>query len=435
MNSLRSRLTVAVVVTLLVMGLLAAAVAYRSAANEARELLDGQLRQVARIAAASSGYVPARVLSTMDANDDPEDDIVVAVYEGEKLVYATRTGVVPSVRGHVGMGQEPVGGTPYRVYRFVQGSRTIAVGQERLVREEAALGAAASAVLPLLVAMPLLAFVMAFVIRRALRPLDATAAEIARRPADSLAPLAVGSLPDELKPFVDEIDRLRGRLATTLDAERRFLADAAHALRTPVAALQLQADVLATARDPAGQPERIEDLRAGVRRIGRLVQQLLAWARQDAPPIEDASCALTPVLREVADLYAEAASAVHVHLVLAECEPVRCSGSRADLLLAFANLVDNAIRVTRKGGSVRLSMRADASNVEVEVCDDGPGLPESETERVFERFYQGSTPGGGAGLGLATVRRIVERYGGAVSLANRSEGGLSVRVRLPRSPP
>ena len=399
MRTLQSRLTAAVFATLLVVGLIAAAVSYRSAADDAREQLDDELRQVAHLAAVSIGYVSQPTYRATAGIGDTEDEIVVAVFGPRGLVYATRKAPLPSEHGYLGIGEEPVGGQPYRVYRIRDGARTVAVGLQIEVRDEIALHAAASSALPVLAAFPILALVLALVIRRALRPLKMAAEQVARRPPDALAPLALGNLPAEVEPFVGEIDRLMGRLAVTLESERRFLADTAHALRTPVAALQLQAEVLATARDPAAQRERTLELQAGVRRIVRLVTQLLDWERRDAPVQSAATCEVVSVLRGVVDLYADAAAAAQVRVVLATDEAIRCHGAATDLAIVFANLLDNAIRVSPAGSAVGIFVSADPDDVQIEFRDEGPGLP-MELERVFERFYQGHLPRAARGSAL-----------------------------------
>lgn len=432
MKTLQSRLTTAVFATLLVVGLIAAAVSYRSAADDARELLDDELRQVAHLAAVSTGYLSQPTYRATAGIGDPENEIVVAVFGPRGLVYATRKAPLPSERGFLGIGQEPVGGQPYRVYRLREGADTVAVGLQMEVRDEIALGAAGSAALPVLAAIPILALVLTLVIRRALRPLTMAAEKVARRPPDALAPLALDNLPAEVEPFVQEIDRLMGRLAVTLETERRFLADTAHALRTPVAALQLQADVLATAKDPDAQRERAVELQAGVRRIVRLVTQLLDWVKRDAPVQSAATCEIASVLHGVVDLYENAAATAQVRVELAADGAPRCHAAATDLAIVFANLLDNAIRVSPAGGAVGISVSADAADIHVEIRDEGPGIPIRELERVFERFYQGTSAVGGAGLGLATARRIVERFKGSIGLANRDGRGLVARVTLPR---
>jgi len=430
-RTLRSRLTGAVIATLIVVGVIAATVSYRNARAEAHEELDDQLRQVANLAVSVFYTSQPNYRSTVGMSD-PEDEIIVAVYDPRGLVYSTRQGPLPAAGGHLGIGMEPVGGQPYSVYRLIQGPRTVVVAQQIDVRDEIAIAAAESAALPVLAAIPILALVLMLAIGRALRPLTIAAQKIARRPPDSLAPLGVDDLPAEIEPLVGEIDRLIERLATTLETERRFFADAAHALRTPVAALQLQADVLSGANNPVDQRERASELQAGVRRIGRLVTQLLAWARQDAPTRQAATCDINAILRDVVELYEHSAAKTQVRVDFSSNKILRCHGAATDLSVAFANLLDNAIRVSPVGGVVGIDVSADEADIHVGFRDDGPGLPDLELERVFERFYQGSTAAGGAGLGLATARRIVEGYKGNVRLENRPGGGLVARITLPR---
>ena len=248
------------------------------------------------------------------------------------------------------------------------------------------------------------------------------------------AGLEAAGLPAEVLPLVDEINRLLARQNAAAQRERQFVTDAAHALRTPLAALQLQADVLEGATNPQEYAARFTDLRAGVRRAAHLSEQLLSVARSEpavdpqAPAVEVAA-----LLREVLDLYQPAAAAAGVALRL---RPDARATVRADarrLLLIFGNLVDNALRYTPAGGEIELRARSAGDRVEIEVLDQGPGLPPAELTRVLEPFYRAAgDPGGGSGLGLATVANLVTELGGRVELRNREErSGLVAGITLP----
>lgn len=433
--SLRRRLLTAVVATLVLVGIASAVFVYMRAAHEARELLDDQLRQVAALTGASVVAPHQAVAAPTGPASDPDDALSVTIWDttGRRL-YSTRPALEPAYETRSGWSDESIAGIAYRVYRLASADRVVAVAQSREVRDEAALGSAAAAALPVVLAVPLLVLVVAFVIRRALAPLDAATRDVAGRPSDQLTPLALSEVPDELHPFVAEIDRLLERVRGMLERERSFLADAAHALRTPITALSLQVEVLAGARTDAARTQRLAELQQGVARVRRLVDQLLVQARQDGRAPSDDGCELGAAVRNVLELYADAAAQRSVALTLEVEGDVRCCGTPADLVLAVGNLVDNAVRSSPPGGRVHVTARADARDGGlVEVQDEGPGIPEAELARVFDRFYQGPHSAGSAGLGLATVRRLVEQHGGSVTLSNRDERGLVACIRLPRS--
>jgi len=226
-------------------------------------------------------------------------------------------------------------------------------------------------------------------------------------------------------PLVDEINRLLARQNAAAQRERQFVADAAHALRTPLAALQLQADVLEGAANPSEYAVRFADLRAGIRRAAHLSDQLLQVARsKPSADSERLPLEVDRVLNEVVDLYQPAAAAAGIRLHLSSETHATVRADVRRLLLIFGNLVDNALRYTPAGGEVQLRAQRAGDTVQVEVQDQGPGLSESDLTRVFEPFYRAAgDQSGGSGLGLATVDNLVKELGGHVRLCNRDDGG------------
>jgi two-component system OmpR family sensor kinase len=286
--------------------------------------------------------------------------------------------------------------------------------------------------------LPVLAIVIGFAIRRELSPLNETARAIARRPPLSLDLLPEEDLPAEVRPLIDEINRLLRRLRVAVDREQRFVTDAAHALRTPLTALQLQAEILDGGRDTAERAVRTAELRAGIRRLIRLSEQLLSLARSEAEggPLTLVT-ELDPMLAEVAGIYTDSAQSRGIDLAVESQTDVQVPGNTRRLTLIFGNLLDNSLRYTPAGGHVRIRSTTESSRVRIQVWDEGPGLPPQDLERVFERFYRGSGEQGiGSGLGLATVRTLVEQLGGTVVLENRIDHpGLVATVVLPVVPP
>jgi two-component system OmpR family sensor kinase len=291
--------------------------------------------------------------------------------------------------------------------------------------------------------VPALALLIAWIVRRTLRPIDALARDIARRPADSLEPLPVAALPAEVRPLVEEINVLLGRLGTVLERERAFTADAAHELRSPLTALRLQLDRLGAAiEDGDGAERRLAhaQLHDGVARATRLVEQLLAMARLEVGGRhERRTVALDQLAREVVEAALPLADQRGIDLGLERAEPLAIDVEPEGLRALLGNLVDNALRHAPRSGHVDVSVRRAAPEVGaaecamLEVVDDGPGIPAAERERVFDRFYR--VPGGeasGSGIGLAIVRAVAERHGGRVELADGPDGrGLAARVWLP----
>jgi two-component system OmpR family sensor kinase len=426
MSSLRRRLLLSSSLAVGIVGLICATVAYRQVSDQTRTLLDDQLAQIARLA--------AQTVDGSEIQNRGDEDIVVSVWSADqKLKFSTAAGValplLPAGFAEVVLKEEP-----YRVYSTVIGQRHIAVAQPVDIRDDQAEAAALAAFLPLLVLMPVLAIVLALVIRAQLKPVHNLALQVAQRGPFERDGLEATGLPAEVLPLVDEINRLLSRQNAAAQRERQFVTDAAHALRTPLAALQLQADVLEGATSPEEYAARFTDLRAGVRRAAHLSDQLLSVARSK-PAVDSAQVSLevAAALREVVDLYQPAASAAGVTLRLRTDTHATVRADSRRLLLIFGNLLDNALRYTPTGGEIELRAQSAAGSIQIEVQDQGPGLPQAELARVFEPFYRvAGDPGGASGLGLATVANLVKELGGHVKLRNRDDrSGLLACITLP----
>ena len=425
MTSLRRRLLLSICVAIAVVGLICAGIAYRQVSDETRTLLDDQMRQIARLAA-----------MTVDGSEiakGGDEDIVVSVWGTDlRLKFSTKPALGLQPRA-AGFAEVLLQGEPYRVYSTIIAGRHIGVAQLIDIRDDQAEAAAFAAFLPLLVLMPVLAIVVALVIRAQLRPVQQLATQIAQRGPFERDALEAAGLPQEVAPLVDEINRLLAHQHAAAQRERQFVADAAHALRTPLAALQLQADVLEGAADAGDYAARFADLRGGIRRAAHLSEQLLSVAR--LTPAADAGVSplgVAAVLREVIDLYQPAAAAANVTLRLDAPTAAQVRADSRRLLLIFGNLVDNALRHTPAGGKVALVANSAGDSVQIEVQDEGPGIPDAELARVFEPFYRAAADqGGGSGLGLATVASLVKELSGHVGLQNRTDrSGLLARVTL-----
>jgi two-component system, OmpR family, sensor kinase len=433
-TTLRARLTLSLWVALALVGSGSAAFVYLRAERETQSLLDDQMQQVARLVAARK-IDPTVPTTGRDVNPEssPENDLLVTVRDEAGAVrYSTDT-AVPLPTPVPGFSERQIGATHYRVFGLDTGARTVAVAQAVQVRRAAALGGALAALLPVVVLIPVLALLIGVVIRRALEPLEATIRTVAERSPFALEPLPLASQPEDLRPLIEAMNRLIARLRESLEHERRFVGDAAHALRTPIAALQLQADVLEGCRDPAERDARLGELRAGIGRIVRLANHLLALAAEGPPRRAVVCTPVDVVLEEIAGLYGTMAAARGVRIELEPDADGDAPGDLGQLLLIVGNLLENALWHTPRGGLVRLRSSRGGGELALEIIDEGPGLPAAELARVFERFYRApSAHDGGSGLGLATARAVAERLGGSVALANRAgRSGIVARVVLP----
>jgi two-component system OmpR family sensor kinase len=431
MSSLRRRL-LAWTGAGLAIGLLAAAATVGVRARAASgELLDYQM---ARIAAA----VPSRALGPMPPpllqGLDVDEDVVIQIWDASGLrIYGSHEhpklpGLAPP-----GFSDVAVPGGGWRVYAVRRAGSVVQVAQPLAARNRLALRAAAGTVAPMLALFPLIGIVLWIGLGRGLAPLRGLAAEASARDADALHSFDEHGLDDEIRPLVKALNALLVRLDGALDAQRGFVADAAHALRSPLAALTLQADLAARAEDPQARRSALDDLRRGLRRINRLVGQLLTLARQEPGAAAPARrrLDLCDLARDAIVDAAVTADSKGVDLGLAHAEALVLEGDPDALRILLDNLIDNAIRHAPEGSRVDVSVGADGC---VAVEDRGPGLPEAELARAFERFHRGPDAAGpGSGLGLAIVQRIAERHGGTVRLSNREAGGLRAELRLPRT--
>ncbi|MCA8298067.1 hypothetical protein LGN19_30180 [Burkholderia sp. AU30198] len=312
--------------------------------------------------------------------------------------------------------------------------RWIRVMEIANTRSDLATGIARGIVLPLIVALPVLALLLWYLIGRGLAPLKTLSTLIGARDARSLEPLGIATVPDEVRTLVDAIDRLLARLRQSIVRERAFTSDAAHELKTPLAAIKIQAQVAIATNDPARKQLAMQRVVQGVDRSARLAEQLLLLARLDE---YERIPTRTVVVRELVD------AAIDRHLAKASDKTIDLVAGtaagraiEADPILIgilLDNLVDNAIKYGRQGGRIEIGVHDDGARQRIVVRDDGPGVAPGEHERLGDRFYRGSgAQSPGSGLGLSIVTRIAQYFGGTVQFGVGIGGhGLGVAITLP----
>jgi len=437
LRSLRARLLLSLLLALALAAALVGGVTYRNVLHEAETLFDYQLRQMAislRFQGAVSGDEAA-------ALRDEDLDFVVQIWTVDgRVVHASRAHKALPARAVLGFADIAVDGRTWRSFGIAADDRVIQVAQPIAIREGLAARAALRSVLPLVVVAPLLAAVLGWLINRSLKSVARLAGTLRDTDLATLKnPLPDTDLPDEVAPLVRSLNTMLERLGQAFDSQRAFVADAAHELRSPLTALKLQAQLLRRAPDEDSRSAALDTLVAGVDRATRLVEQLLTLARQEPGATQAAMqpLQLAPLLRQVlaeqAPLAQARGSSVSLQ-VEPSAEGAQLRGDAAALQVLLRNLVDNALRYTPTGGTVQVGLaREGAHRLLLTVDDSGPGIPEAERERVFERFVRGSAAGqaSGSGLGLAIVRSIAQRHGADVALRASALGGLQVAVALP----
>lgn len=308
-------------------------------------------------------------------------------------------------------------------------------GERDDVRRELVTSIVRHTLFPTLLGSLLLAALLWWAIGWGLAPLRNMAAVIRARHADSLQPLQLEPLPSELAPMQAALNRLLGQIEQLLERERRFIADAAHELRTPLAVLRVHVQNATQARDEAERQQSLGYLLGGIDRATRVVNQLLTLARME-PLIERGEMAQVDVLALVRETLAELTPWVlkqGLELDLeAEEGDYHLNADPGSLGIALQNLVTNAVNHSPAGGRLHVRLSADAQRLLLQVEDQGPGIPAEDIERVFERFYSRGTVQG-AGLGLAIVQSIARRHAGQIRLRNLDSGGLQASLELPRS--
>ncbi len=433
-RSLERHLSRTLALAIVLAGLLAGAASFGFAYVEAQEFQDESLRQIAVLADASRLPDAGRAVGGGGTDSDPEERVLVMHLPPDPGTVSPAWLPAALPPGFHTLG----GDDRWRVFvRQTRAGTRIAVAQETQVRDEMAIYSALRTLAPLLLLLPLLVWLTALIVRTELAPVKSLAHTLDQQPAGRPQPLPDGDVPDEIAPFVRAINRLLARITELMSEQRRFIADAAHELRSPLTALSLQAQNLENAGSPAAMRERVGPLRAGIERARRLTEQLLSLARSQAAVATSTRLEVSQLAQELIEDALPLAQARGIDLGLEDEGGIVLAADAATLQLITKNALDNALRYTPKGGEVTLRLYSEDDDALIEVIDSGPGIAEAERERVFSPFYRSEGAGGeGSGLGLAIARDAAQRLGGTVSLHHRPDGpGLLFRYRQRRIAP
>ena len=436
--SLQKRLLVGVSIVLLLAGGITIALGRYGIQHELNEMLDPHLMQVADLAASDTDGLaqdtqPLRKSDKVSEHELWETALVLQRWDDAAMTtLLSRDAEFPRPMQE-GFSEATIGNRIWRTYSLATATGWVLVAQPREARDEVMGRVSLIAALPSLLGLPIIGVVIALLIRHGLSPLRRLAASLERRPPFSTEPLALAGLPQEVQPVVSAFNDLLIRVNIAVERERDFITDAAHALRTPITAVQLQAESLREAKSRSEFSERLTDLISGIARGRRTVEQLLTLARAEHP--SQGSTEVRAALNQLQERFGAAMQAKNLVLNLEIGQlATECVALHSHTLNTILdNLLDNAIRYSLPAGQIKLGASLEATRVRVWVRDYGPGLSSHEIERVFDRFYRpGNDITTGTGLGLAIVRAICEAAGGRVWLESPGErSGLLAIVELP----
>jgi two-component system, OmpR family, sensor kinase len=428
-GSLRRRLSLWLSVAIVAMSAMTAAITFRMNFRDANALQDTLLQQIAAALATQPVVAPHEHFHPRDG-EDAETHLVIRPLGSGGIDPNPRIDVMLPVKLQPGLQDIEASRVHWRVFvRNDVDGHAFGVAQRQRVRDEVARDSSVTALVPMLVLVPLLLLIVDLLLRQGFAPLVALSGEVDEGDVRHLKPLSADRIPGEVLPLVQAVNRLLARMGGLLEQQRRLVADAAHELRTPVAAARVQADNLAHADLTPDARARLESLQRGLARNSELVDQLLKLARvQGAVPLAEQSISLDVLTRNAIE---ETLALAESHRIDLGCIRLDRAKVRGDSLHAFAlirNAIDNAVRYTPPGGWVDVSLVIDGEFALLAIEDTGPGIPIDLRERVFEPFFRIlGTQQSGNGLGLAIVQSAADALGGSVELTGRLDGQPGLR--------
>lgn len=443
--SLQGRLVALVLALVLLVWAAAVALTWFDARHELDELLDSHLAQAAALLVVQQAEVEDEGLVDAPSLHRYAPKVAFLVFHQGRLVLRSADAPDwPSVgagqRFQPGFRTVSAAGVRWRVFATQGAERDIQVHVgERMDSRAAILRAVLrSAAWPMLLALPLLGLAVWWAVARGVAPLRRLGRALAARPAHELQPVRLGDAPAEMTPVLAALNDLFGRIAALLESERRFTADAAHELRTPIAAIRAQAQVALGAGGDGERRHALASTLAGCDRAARLVEQLLTLSRLEAEaPAARRPVDLSAVVRDAVAEVAPAALAAGQSVEVEAQAGCTVAGDDTLLQVLARNLVDNAVRYGPSGARVAVRVAREGEAVVLSVEDSGPGLADADLARLGQRFFRvAGSERSGSGLGWSIVRRVADAHAGRVSVQRSALlGGLAVRIAFPPAQP
>jgi two-component system sensor histidine kinase QseC len=436
--SLQTRLLLLVLGFAVTVWLGAALITWKDAQHEIDELLDGHLAQAAALLLVQAAGDHDDVYDTPILHQYAPYVVFQVFVEGQLITRSANAGLTPlsvHTQGFATVRRDD--GALWRVVAAHQEHHdvTVLVGEQIESRQSILWALMRSLLQPLLLALPLFGLALWWSVRKGLAPVRDLCEALENRAPSAAEPVSPHGMPHELQPLVQTLNGLLERIDRMVQSERRFTADAAHELRTPIAAIRMQAQVaLGAGDDVTGRTHALQTTLAGCDRASRLVDQLLTLARLEAAPLTQAATVdLGAVVRRVAAELAPGALVQQQDLAVLADLPCAIAANELLLGVLVRNLLDNALRYSPRGARVEVRVYTDAQGAHVLVQDSGPGMSQEAIAHLGERFFRvlgNEQPG--SGLGWSIVRRLLDVFGAEAQIGRSQElGGLSVAVHWP----
>lgn len=434
--SIRLRLVGALLLTIAALSIAASIATYLQARSSVNALFDYEIHQMTLML---SMHISAHPNLAEEPLLQVERDFVTQVWgRQQQLLLSSRPGQGPDRIMPEGFSDFGERGSGWRTFTSGAGAYVLQIAQPQSLRQKMAAEIAFKAVVPVLSIIPVGGLIVWLVIGYGLRPLRMIAQEVESRDLTSLRLIEAPRLPSEIAPLVTSLNHLLSRLERALKAEREFIADASHELRTPVAALNLQLNLLETASTPHERDEAMSDLKQGIARMRRLIEQILTLARLDPERREESvPINLKTLIADIHGDYARIAATKSIEFRTVEDERVTIMADTQSLEALTRSVLDNAMRYTPVGGAVTVQIGNAAVGPHLRISDSGPGIPPQIRDKVFSRFYRAdhASDDAGTGLGLAIAQRAAERIGASIRLEDGPDGkGLTVLILFTRAP-
>lgn len=424
-QSLQVRISIALILMFLPLSIIAGAFSYYQTYHEAEELQDDLLRQTA-------AYINPKTTDYTQIGS--ENHILIQTFGQEDTVPLSNTlgEGFHTIKGGVDDDDDD---DEYRAYIHQTPQGKIAVLQETEYRDDLAATAAYQSVLPLLIALPLMILLTVWITYRAMRPVKTLSASLGQRRSDDLSPLDGEGVPSEIQGFVTAINQLLQRTGENIRRQQRFIADAAHELRSPLTALSLQAERLTKLPQSDEAREQTGLILQSIQRNRHLLEQLLTHARAQGSETQRnlTDISLQAQFRRVLQELMPLALNKQQDIGVAVENDIRIRADDTEIYTLIKTFTDNAIRYTPAGGRIDIGFSETPTTLTIWVEDDGPGIPAAERSRVTDTFYRIlGTEQQGTGLGLSIADAIAKRYGGKLILADSRNfaHGLLIQAEL-----
>ena len=432
-NSLRARLLLLLFSAVVITACIQSFIAYRTSLDETNEIFDYQMQQMALSLRPGLNFDGYGSNGFRQEEDESFEFIVQVSTTDKKILFQSSASTTLPHRENTGFSLYDARGTTYKLYTLLHGNQLIQVAQDRSARRSLARNLAFRTTIPIMVMVALLLFTVWWVVTSSLAPVSRVQRQISTREADSLDEVDTADLPNEVRPLVEELNLLLRRVGHAFDAQKNFVADAAHELRTPLAALKLQIDQLRRSGSEKERELSIQRLGNGIDRATRLIEQLLVLARQqansgsnsDAKPIElNRLCLIA-----FTDVY-PLAQQKNIDMGYIQTEECYVMGQEEAIRIMLRNILDNSVKYSPEGSKVDLKLIQNGRSVCILVEDSGPGVPDNDYARVMDRFYRiPGNPVSGSGLGLSIVKTIADLHSAKININKSSHlGGLAVGV-------